>query len=82
MPGSGASSTFLGMEQKIVILHGFSPEEAVAILKAVKTTVPGAADAAFATSTETSLDWKLSYLVEHITEEHRQFREMRTKSAN
>ena len=69
------------MEQKIVILHGFTADEAVAIMKAVKTTVPGAADVAVATSTETSLNWKLSYLVEHIAEEHRQFLEMRTRQA-
>lgn len=65
------------MDQKIVVLHGFSPEEAVAVMKAVKSAVAGAADAAFCTSTETNLDWKLSYLVEHVSEEHQQFKEMR-----
>ena len=81
MPEPGAASTFLGMEQKIVVLHGFTPEEAVALMKSVKASVPGAADAAFATSTATNLDRKLSYLVEHVSEEHRQFKETRTAQA-
>lgn len=81
MPARPAACTFHRMEQKIVVLHGFTPDEAVALMKSVKASVPGAADAAFATSTATNLDWKLSYLVEHVTEEHQQFKEMRAEQA-
>jgi hypothetical protein len=66
-------------EQKVVVLHGFSPEEAVAAMRALKAALPSAAEAAFATSTETNLEWKLKDLVEHVTEEHRQYREMSRK---
>ena len=73
--------TFLGMEQKIVVLHGFSPDEAFSAMKALKGAFPGAADAAFCTTTETNIEWKLGYLVEHVTEEHQQFKEMQAKKA-
>jgi hypothetical protein len=63
-------------EQKVVILHGFAPEEALAAMRALKSALPSAAGAAFATSTETNLGWKLKDLVEHVAEEHRQYREM------
>jgi hypothetical protein len=66
-------------EQKVVVLHGFSPEETVAAMRALKAALPSAADAAFATSTETNLGWKLADLVEHVSEEHRQYREMSRK---
>jgi hypothetical protein len=59
------------VEQKVVILHGFEPEEAVAAMRALKAAQPGAGGAAFATTTETNLRWKVGYLVEHVTEEHR-----------
>jgi hypothetical protein len=64
-------------EQKVVVLHGFSPEEAGAVMSALKAALPSAAEAAFATSTETNLGWKLADLVEHVTEEHRQYKAMR-----
>jgi len=62
------------MDQKIVLLHGFTREETVAAMKAVKAAVPGAADAAFATSTPTNLGWTLRDIVEHVSEEHRSFK--------
>jgi hypothetical protein len=64
-------------EQKIVILHGFTPEEALAAMRALKSALPSAADAAFATSTETNLGWKLKDLFEHVTKEHQQYKTMR-----
>ena len=45
--------------QKIVMLHGFSPEEALAAMRALKSALPSAGDAAFATTTETNLGWKV-----------------------
>lgn len=69
------------MEEKIVILHGFTGDEAVALMRAVKAALPAAKEAAFATSTPTNLDWKLKDLVEHVAEEHRQFRELNARKA-
>ena len=68
-------------EQKIVVLHGFTPEEAMAAMRAIKGALPGAADAAFAMSTETNLEWKLKDLVAHVSEEHRQYQEMARNKA-
>ena len=70
-----------GMEEKIVVLHGFTPEEATELMKAVKAALPSARDAAFATTTPTNLEWKLSYLFEHVAEEHRAFKELRARQA-
>jgi len=69
------------MEEKIVIMHGFSAEEALAIMKAVKGALPTAKDAAFATSTATNVEWKHSDLLEHIGEEHAAFKRSRQESA-
>ena len=63
-------------EQKIVILPGFTPEEALAAMRALKATSPSAGEAAFATTTETNLGWKLQALIEHVSQEHRQYKEM------
>jgi hypothetical protein len=63
-------------DQKILVLHGFTPEEALAAMRALKAALPSASDAAFATTTETNLEWKVKDLVEHVTEEHQRFREM------
>ena len=55
---------------KVVLMHGFSSEEALAIMKAAKEAVKDPASIAFALSTPTNLEWTVSYLVEHVTEEH------------
>lgn len=55
---------------KAVIMHGFSAEEALAVMRAVKAASAPAAKAAFATTTKTSVEWKVSYLLEHLEEEH------------
>jgi hypothetical protein len=74
-PGESAYSTVMS-EQKIIILHGFEPEETLVAMRALKAALPSASEAAFATTTETNLEWKLKDLVEHVSEEHRQYREM------
>jgi hypothetical protein len=62
-------------EQKIVLLHGFKPEDALTAMRALKAALPSATDAAFATTTETNIGWKLGDLIDHISEEHRLFKE-------
>ena len=65
--------------QKIIIMHGFSAEEALAAMRALKSALPSTADTAFAMSTPTNLEWKLKDLFEHVGEEHRQFKESEAK---
>ncbi len=65
---------------KAVILHGYTNEEAVAVMRAVKALGFGAASTAFATTTPTSIEWKVEDLIEHLAEEHAMTRE-RTRKA-
>jgi hypothetical protein len=67
------------MDQKIVLLHGFSRDEVLAAMRALKEAVPAFGDAAFATTTPTNMDWKLGDLIGHIGEEHSQFLDSRGK---
>ena len=60
---------------KAIILHGFSNEEALAVMRAVKSLGLGAGSTAFATTTPTSIEWKVGYLIEHLSEEHAMARE-------
>lgn len=69
------------MDQRVVLLHGFTDEEAVAALKALKQALPAAREAAFATTTETNMGWKVGDLVAHIAEEHRLYKEMNAGKA-
>jgi hypothetical protein len=55
---------------KAVVLHGFSNEEALTILRAVRALGMAGQTPAFATTTVSNLDWKLSELLEHLAEEH------------
>ena len=61
-------------EQKVVILHGFRPEEALVAMRALKSALASAGEAAFATTTETNLGWKVGDLIDHIAEEHRLYK--------
>ena len=60
---------------KAVILHGFKDEEALAAMRAVKALKLGAGSTAFATTTPTSMGWKVSELLEHLAEEQAMMRE-------
>jgi hypothetical protein len=66
-------------EQKVILMHGFTPEEAFAAMRALKSALP-AADTAFATTTETNLGWKVGKLIEHVAEEHRRLKETPRKA--
>jgi hypothetical protein len=55
---------------KMVFMHGFSQEEAVIAMRAVKAALGTEKGSAFAMSTETNLTWRVSDLVEHVLEEH------------
>ena len=50
-------------------MHGFSDEEAFAIMRAARALGFGASTTAYATTTPTSLEWKVKDLVEHLAEE-------------
>ena len=56
---------------KAVVLHGFSNEEALEVLRAVRAIGQAGPSPAFATTTASNLEWKLGELLEHLAEEHK-----------
>lgn len=55
---------------KAVIMHGYTNEEAFAVMRAIKALGLEAENTAFATTTPTSLGWKVEDLLEHLAQEH------------
>lgn len=56
---------------RAILLHGFTNEEALQIMRAVKALGSPMKDAAFAMTTPTSLAWKVETWVAELEEEHR-----------
>jgi hypothetical protein len=59
------------MDTPVILMHGFSQEEALAVMRAAKAALKDPSAAAFAMTTQTSLDWKVSELLDHLAQEHR-----------
>ena len=59
---------------KTVILHGFSSQEALAVMRAVKAASADPGAIAFAMSTPNSVEMKLGDVLADLAEEHRYFR--------
>ncbi len=58
------------MEDKVIVLHGFTEEEAVTAMRMLSSGMSSVKGAAFAMTTATNLEWKLADLLEHVLEEH------------
>ncbi len=58
------------METPVILLHGLSQDEALAVMRAAKAALPDPAKLAFAMTTQTSLTWTVAELMEHLAEEH------------
>jgi len=57
-------------DQRVVMIHGFSREETVLIMRAVKSAVQDPAGVAFTTTTPTNLEWKVKDLIGEVRQEH------------
>jgi hypothetical protein len=57
-------------DERVVLIHGFSREETVTIMRAVKSAVQDPQGVAFTTSTPSNLEWKLKDLITEVREEH------------
>ncbi|AMW32826.1 protein of unknown function [Fervidobacterium changbaicum] len=69
-------------EQKIVILHGFEKPEILKVMKLLKENFQGE-DLIFASTTPTSLTWKVEDLITELKQEHEEFKRIRqTKREN
>ena len=62
-------------EGKLVLLHGFSNEEAVKMMRAVKAASSDPGEIAFAITTPTNLEWKIRDLVDQVRLEHEYLKE-------
>ncbi|MBN2652181.1 MAG: DUF3783 domain-containing protein [Spirochaetales bacterium] len=67
------------VDEKVVLLNGFSREEVFAILKAVKAVVSDPKEVAFATSTPVNLDWKFKDIISDVSQEHKFFMQKNKK---
>jgi hypothetical protein len=59
-----------GSDERVVMIHGFSREETVLIMRAVKSAVQDPGGVAFTTTTPTNLEWKVKELIQEVREEH------------
>jgi len=66
------------MDTPVILMHGLSQEEVVAVMRAAKAALGDPGKVAFAMTTETSLEWKLRDVVEHVGEEHAFHRQQKT----
>ena len=68
--------TLEGMrEGKLILMHGFSNDEAIAVMRAVKAAAPDPGEIAFAITTPTNLEWKIKDLVDQVRFEHEYLKE-------
>ena len=63
-----------GADERLVLIHGFSREETIAVMRAAKIAVSDPQGVAFTTSTPTNLDWRLRDLIAEVREEHEYMR--------
>ena len=66
-------------ESKVLIMHGLSKEELNLLMKLIKENFENYRDIIFATTTENSLKWKLSDLIEELSKEHQYFKDKNKK---
>ncbi|ODN29934.1 DUF3783 domain-containing protein [Fervidobacterium thailandense] len=62
--------------ERIVILHNFENFEIIKLMKILKENFPER-DLIFASTTPTSLEWKVSDLIEELRKEHEEFKKLR-----
>lgn len=55
--------------KRFLLLHGFTEEELHVLIKICKTLFPDK-DLVFAVPTDTSMQWKVSELIEEVLKEH------------
>lgn len=58
------------MNNKVVFINGFTQDETVKIMRAVKSAIENPEDTAFAMGTETNVEWKVKDLIAEVSAEH------------
>ena len=62
------------MDERMILIHGFSREETMKILRAVKASVEDPAGVAFSVTTENNREWVVRDLIREVREEHEYMR--------
>ena len=62
------------MDERMILIHGFTREDTMKILKAVKGSLDDPAGIAFSVTTETNQNWKVSDLIREVRDEHEYMR--------
>ncbi|HAK47031.1 MAG TPA: DUF3783 domain-containing protein [Spirochaeta sp.] len=58
------------MEDKVIFINGFTQDETVAIMRAVKAVIADPGGTAFSMGTPTNRDWVIKDLIKEVREEH------------
>ncbi len=58
------------MDKKVILINGYSNEETLKIMRAVKAVLDDPAEVAFAMGTETNRTWVVNDLLKEVSEEH------------
>ncbi|MCF7949628.1 MAG: DUF3783 domain-containing protein [Spirochaetia bacterium] len=61
-------------DERMVLIHGFSREETIAIMRAAKSVSSDPQGIAFTTSTPSNIEWKLRDVIAEVREEHEYMR--------
>jgi ribosomal silencing factor RsfS len=64
-----------GKDERMILIHGFSNKEAVAIMRGVKSAVEDPAGIAFSVTTPNNLEWSVKSLIKEVREEHEYMKE-------
>lgn len=64
-------------DERMVFMHGFSDQEALAIMRAVKGVATDPAGIAFSVSTDNNKSWSVEDLINEVREEHEYMRKNR-----
>lgn len=68
--------------EKVIIFHGFSREELMSLINLLNSTPQLPKDIIMATTTETSLNWKVKELIEELAKEHEYFKAQEKRDPN
>ncbi len=63
--------------ERVILFHGFSQEELSALVTLLKGSPRLPEETILATTTETSLEWKVQDLIRELSQEHRFFHPQR-----
>ena len=58
------------MDERFILIHGFSREETMKILKVIKSEAEAPQGIAFSVTTPTNLEWTVKELIKDVREEH------------